>query len=63
MLMTVCCCLQGVIDRRIEIGRYFEMKMNGEECKVMRVYRQPSTLQIIRDQKQLENMEKFQLLV
>jgi len=53
----LCYCLQGITDRLIEIGRYFEMKKNVEKSKVIRISRQPSELQIMRDQTQLENME------
>ena len=43
--------LKGMIDRLIEI--------NGEDIKVKRISRQPSPLQIMIDQKQLENVEYF----
>ena len=33
--------------------------MIAEKCKVMRISRQPSTIQIMIDQKQLENVEYF----
>ena len=34
--------LQGMIDRRIEIGRCCGMKMNVERTEVMGISRQPS---------------------
>jgi hypothetical protein len=49
--------LQGVIDRLIEIGRCYGMEMNVEKTKVMRISRQPSSVQIMIDQKQMENVE------
>jgi len=43
------------------------MPWNGNECgrkyKVMRITRQASTIQIIIDQKQLENVEYFKYMV
>jgi predicted nucleotidyltransferase len=33
--------LQGMVDRLIEIGRCFEIEMNVEGTKVMRISRQP----------------------
>ena len=39
--------LQGTIDRLIEIGRCSAMEMNGEETKELRIFKQPSPLQII----------------
>jgi hypothetical protein len=53
----LCYCLQGIIDRLIGIGRYFGMKINVGKSKVIRISRQPSSLQIMTDQTQLENME------
>jgi len=39
------------------------MEMNVEKTKVMRISRQPSPVQIMIDQKQLENVESFTYLV
>ena len=46
-------------DRLIDIGRCYGMEMNVGKTNVMRLSRQPSPIQIIMDQKQLENMEYF----
>jgi hypothetical protein len=54
--------LQGMIDRLIEIGKHYEMEMNVEKTKVMRISRQPSPIKITIDQKQLENVEYFNYL-
>jgi hypothetical protein len=54
--------LQGMIDKLIEIGRRYGMEMNVEKTKVMRISRQPSSIQIMIDQKQLENVEYFNYL-
>jgi hypothetical protein len=49
--------LQGTTERLDRIGRCYEMEMNAEKTKVMRIPRQPSSIQIMTDQKQLENVE------
>jgi hypothetical protein len=36
--------LEGMIDRIIEIGRFYGMEMNVEKTKVMRISRQPSPM-------------------
>jgi len=54
--------LQDMIDKLIEIGRCYGMEMNMEKTKVMRIFRQPSPVKIIIDQKQLENVESFKYL-
>jgi len=51
--------LQGMIDKLIEIGKCYDIEMNVEKTKVMRISRQPSPVTIMIDQKQLENMECF----
>jgi ABC-type cobalamin/Fe3+-siderophores transport system ATPase subunit len=38
--------LQGMIDRVIEIGRYYGIEMNVEKTKAMRMSRQPSQTQL-----------------
>jgi hypothetical protein len=38
------------------------MEMNVEKTKVMRIWRQPSPVTIMIDQKQLENVECFKYL-
>jgi hypothetical protein len=48
-----------MIDRLIETGICFGMKVNVEKPKVMRISRQPSPIQIMIDQKQLENVGYF----
>jgi hypothetical protein len=54
--------LQGMVDRLIEIGRRYGKEMNVVKTKVMRIPRQPFPIQIMIDQKQLENMEYFNCL-
>jgi hypothetical protein len=54
--------LQDMIDRLIEIGRSYGMEMNVEKTKVMRISRQPFPVNIMIDQKQLENVESFKYL-
>ena len=54
--------LQEIIDKLIEIGRGYEMEMNVENTKLMRISRQPSPVKIKIDQKQLENLESFKYL-
>jgi hypothetical protein len=51
-----------MIDRLIEIGRFYGMEMNVEKSKVMRILRQPSPVTIVIDQKQLENVDCFKYL-
>jgi len=48
--------LQGMIDRLFEIGRCYGMEMYVEKTKVMRILRQPSSIQIRKDEKQQENV-------
>jgi len=45
-----------MIDRLTENGRCYGMEMNVEKTKVMRISRQPSPVQIMTDQKHLENV-------
>jgi hypothetical protein len=54
--------LQGMVDRLIEIGRRYGMEMNVEKTKVMKISRQPSPMNFMIDQKQLENVEYFNYL-
>jgi hypothetical protein len=54
--------LQDIIDKLIEIGRYYGMEMNMENTKVMRISRQPFLVKIMIDQKQLENVKSFKYL-
>jgi hypothetical protein len=49
--------VEGMVDRLSEIGRRCGMELNVEKTKVMRISRQPSPVQIMIDQKQLENVE------
>jgi hypothetical protein len=51
-----------MIDKIIEIGRCYGMEMNMGKTKVMRISRQPSPVNIMVDQKQLENVESFKYL-
>ena len=52
-----------MIDKLIEIGRCYEVEMNVEKTKVMRISRQPLQVKIIIEQKQLENMESWNIWV
>jgi hypothetical protein len=54
--------LQGMVDRLSETGKRYGMEMNVEKTKVMRISRQPSLINIMIDQKQLENVEYFNYL-
>jgi hypothetical protein len=38
--------LQDMIDKIIEIGRWYGMEMNVEKTKVMRISRQPSPVKL-----------------
>ena len=51
-----------MIDKLIEIGRCYGMELNVEKTKAMRISRQPLPVNIIVDQKQLENVESFKYL-
>jgi len=51
--------LQGTLDRLTEIGRCNGIEKNVGKTKVMRISRQPSPLQTLTDQKQVENVEYF----
>jgi hypothetical protein len=54
--------LQGMIYRLTEIGRSCGMEMHVGKTKVMTISREPSPLQIMIGQKQLENLEYFYYL-
>ena len=45
--------LQNMIDKLIQVGRCYGMEMNVEKTKVMRISRQPSSVTIMIDHKQL----------
>jgi hypothetical protein len=51
--------LEDMIDKLIEIGRCYGMEMNVEKTKVMRISRQPLSVKIVIDQKQLENVKSL----
>jgi len=51
--------LQGLMERLTKIGRCCGMEMNVEKTKMMRISRQPSPIQIMKNQKQLENVDYF----
>jgi hypothetical protein len=53
--------LQGMTDGLGQDGRHYEMEVNVEITKVMRISREPSPVQIMTDQKQLGNVEFFYL--
>jgi hypothetical protein len=54
--------LEDMIDKLVEIGRYYGMEINVEKNKIMRISRQPFPVKIKIDQKQLENVESFKYL-
>jgi hypothetical protein len=54
--------LQGMNDRLLGIEKCFGMKMNVEKTKVMKISRQPSLMNIMVDQKELENLEYINYL-
>ena len=54
--------LQGMTDSLIYIGRCCGMEMNVDETKVIRISRQPSPIQIMIHETQLENVEYFNYL-
>jgi len=54
--------LQDMIDKLTEIGRCYGMEMNMEKTNVMRISRQPFSVKIMIDQKQLKNVESFKYL-
>lgn len=49
--------LQVMSEKLTENDRCYEMEMNVGRTKVMRITREPSPLQIVIDQKHLENVE------
>ena len=55
--------LQGIIERLIEIGRCYGMEMNVEKPNIRKISKQPSIIEIMMDQKQLENVEYLYYLV
>jgi hypothetical protein len=54
--------LQDTTKRLIQTGRCYEMEMNVEKTRVLRIPWQPSSIRIMTDQKQLENVEYFNYL-
>jgi len=50
------------IDKLFEIERCYGMEMNVEKTKVMRISRQPYPVKIMKDLKQLENVESYKYL-
>jgi hypothetical protein len=52
-------CYSAQLIRLIETGRFYGMEINMEETMEMRISRKPYPLQIMTDQKQLENVEYF----
>ena len=53
--------LQDMFDKLIEIGRWYGMEMTVEKTKVMTISRQPFPVKIMIDQKQLEDVEFFNI--
>jgi hypothetical protein len=51
--------LQDMLDKLIEIGGCYGMKMNVEQTKVMRISRHPVPVKIMIEQKQLKDVEYF----
>jgi hypothetical protein len=54
--------LQGGIGRLTEIGRCCGMEMNVEKPMVIRISKQPISVQMMIDQKQTENVDYFNYL-
>jgi hypothetical protein len=54
--------LQSMIDNLIEVGRGYDMEINVEETKTMRISRQRTPLQIKIDNKLVEKVEEFNYL-
>jgi Reverse transcriptase (RNA-dependent DNA polymerase). len=54
--------LQGMINRLIEILKCYGMGINVEKTKVKRNSREPSPVQIMVDQKQLDSVDYFSYL-
>jgi len=50
------------MGRLIEICSCYGMEINVKRTKVMKILRQPSRVQIMMDQKQLDNVEYFNCL-
>jgi len=51
--------LQDMINKQTEIGGCYGMEMIVEKTNIMRISRQPFTVKIIIDQKQLEYVDFF----
>jgi hypothetical protein len=54
--------LQSTTDKLIEVGRGYDMEINVEKTKTMRISRHPTPLQIKIDKKPVENVEEFNYL-
>ena len=54
--------LQGIIDRLAETQKCYGMEMNVEKTKVIRTSRKPSPVQVMIDQKPLQNIAYFNYL-
>ena len=57
-----CNGISGHDLQKSEISRKYEIEMNVEKTKVMIISRQPSTVRIMIDQSQLENVKYFKQL-
>ena len=53
---------KGMTERLIETGRCYGMGSNVQKAKMMRISTQPIPIQIMNDQKQLDNVEYFNYL-
>ena len=53
---------QIMIDRPVEIGRYDGIEINVGKINVIRISREPPQLQIMTDEKQVNNVEYFKCL-
>jgi len=66
--MTLCYCLRkklwyrARLIRLFDTGRYYEMEMNVEKTKIIRLSRQPSQTQTMIGKKQMENVKYFNYL-
>lgn len=54
--------LQGIIDRLIEAGRCHGVEMNVDKSMTLRIPKQLFPVQIMTDQKELENVEYLSYL-
>jgi len=54
--------VQGMIDRLIEVGRYQNENECGKKLRLMRISKLPSLVQIMKGQKELENVKYLEYM-